>query len=385
MPRPHQPGVGRFVASRSEAAARQTIFVAAGGGGDAITGVALADALGLVDGPPVILSYAWDRLIVDPLPGPRSEADFTGLATLADDVLEVIPTTTPRPPAGSTLPRLAAEVSARLLLLDPVGGAVGMARQIGAAADHFRADAIALVDVGGDILTTGADEGLRSPLADLLALAACSLVDRSASVLVAAPGIDGELPEEVVVERIKQLGGELVTVLGKGSFATVRHVLSWHPSEGSGLLAVAAEGARGVAEVRDAGSCVRLTHKTPSVYAVGTRDLLAAGPASALCATESLADANSVVSRLTGVSEIDYETRKAVRQHGNPSREPRIDDLVKVDAYAAEARARGVDFISVRRIAELLGATSMSDMTALRQLLAAARRGQYEPPVYRTL
>jgi len=121
------------------------------------------------------------------------------------------------------------------------------------------------------------------------------------------------------------------------------------------------------------------------VYAVGARDLLAAGPASALCATESLADANSIVSRLTGVSEIDYETRKAVRLHGTPSREPGIDDLVKVDAYAAEARARGVDFISVRRIAELLGATSMSDMAALRQLLAAVRRGQYEPPVYRTL
>jgi hypothetical protein len=361
-----------------------TIFVAAGGGGDAITAVALADALGLGDAPPVILSYAWDRLIVDPLPGPRSAADFTGLATLAEDVLEILPTTTPRPPAGSTLPRLAAEVPARLLLLDPAGGAIGMARQIGAAADHFHADAIALVDVGGDVLTTGADKGLRSPLADLLALAACSLVDRPASVLVAAPGVDGELPEDVVIERIQRLGGELVTVLGKGSFATVRHVFAWHPSEGSGLLSIAAEGARGDAEVRDAGSCIRLTPTTPSVYAVGAHDLLAAGPASALRATTSLADANSAIRRLTGVSEIDYETKKAARLHDHRSRPPRSDDLAKIDAYAAEARMRGADFISIRRIAELVGSTSMSDMAALRQILAAARRDQYDPPVYRT-
>src|SRR5690349_16433855 len=95
-----------------------TLFIAAGGGGDAITAAALGPALGLAD-QPVILTYAWDRLIIDPLPGPRSASDFTGLRPLAPDVLEVLPTTKPIAPAGSTLPRLAAELSARLLLLDP--------------------------------------------------------------------------------------------------------------------------------------------------------------------------------------------------------------------------------------------------------------------------
>src|SRR5688572_24642705 len=163
----------------------RTILVAAGGGGDAITSAALSRALNLTE-PLVILTYAWDRLIIDPLPGPRSAADFTGFRKLAPDVLEILPTTQPIPPAGSTLPRLAAELPARLLLLDPTNAAVGMARQIAGAAEHFEATNIALVDVGGDALTIGKDEGLRSPLADLLAVAACSLVDRPSQLLIPA-------------------------------------------------------------------------------------------------------------------------------------------------------------------------------------------------------
>ena len=76
------------------------------------------------------MSYAWDRLMIDPLPGPRNAADFTGLRELRPGVYEVLPQSRPRPPAGSSLPRLADELDVRLLLLDPTHGAVGMAEQI---------------------------------------------------------------------------------------------------------------------------------------------------------------------------------------------------------------------------------------------------------------
>ncbi|MGH9217468.1 MAG: DUF1152 domain-containing protein, partial [Acidimicrobiales bacterium] len=47
------------------------LFVAAGGGGDAITAAVLAPILSASDQPPVIMTYSWDRLLIDPLPGPR--------------------------------------------------------------------------------------------------------------------------------------------------------------------------------------------------------------------------------------------------------------------------------------------------------------------------
>jgi hypothetical protein len=356
-------------------------MIAAGGGGDAITAAVLGPFIGLAD-EPVILTYAWDRLIIDPLPGPRSAADFTDLRQLAPDVLEILPTTEPIAPAGSTLPQLAAELRARLLLLDPTGGAVGMARQIAAAAEYLDAEALALVDVGGDALTIGHEEGLRSPLADLLALAACSLVDLPARLLVPGPGIDGELPEAVVLDRIAKFGGQRIGTLDAASVKPVREVFAWHPSEASGLLAVAAEGIRGLVEVRDAGCHIHLADETPAVFVLDAHEVTADGPGAALLATTSLADAQAISTQLTGISEIDYERRKAERARSQVSHSPGQDEVARVDVLAAEASARGAGYVTVRRLSELSGVRSWPHLIEFRRLLSAERFAHYRPPVY---
>lgn len=239
------------------------IAAAGGGGGDAITGSALPRALGLVE-PPVVTTYSWDRLMIDPIPGPRAEDDFTGLRQLAPHVLELLPSTEPISPAGSSLPRLAADLPARLLLLDPTGGAVQMSVQISAAAIYFHADTLALIDVGGDVLTDGSDPGLRSPLADQLALAACVRTGLPSQLLIAAPGIDGELSPATILARLARLGAHQLPDLTSTDIAPVRPVFDWHPSESSGLLAAAATGRRGRVEVRDAGDHIELTETTPA-------------------------------------------------------------------------------------------------------------------------
>ena len=52
-----------------------SMYVAAGGGGDVIGALMLHAARGIVSRP-VIATYAWDRLLVDPLPGLRAATDF---------------------------------------------------------------------------------------------------------------------------------------------------------------------------------------------------------------------------------------------------------------------------------------------------------------------
>ncbi len=128
-----------------------------------------------------------------PVPGPRSVQDFTGLSQPAANLWEVLSHTSPIPPAGSSLPRLAGHLPGHLLLLDPAAGAVGMAAQITAATTEYGADSLTIIDVGGDALTTGQDPGLRSPLADQLALAACLRSELPGQLIIAAPGVDGEI------------------------------------------------------------------------------------------------------------------------------------------------------------------------------------------------
>lgn len=95
-----------------------TLLVAAGGGGDAIAAAALSalapdEAVG-------IATMAWDRLIIDPLPGPRRAADFRALEK-RQGWWQVTPHSRPIAPAGSTLPRLwrRAEKHATVQTLDP--------------------------------------------------------------------------------------------------------------------------------------------------------------------------------------------------------------------------------------------------------------------------
>jgi len=359
------------------------LIVAAGGGGDAITGSALAGPLGLTE-PPVVITYSWDRLMIDPLPGPRSAKDFTGLRHLAPRVLEVIHSTQPTGGAGSSLPRLATDLPTRLVLLDAAGGAVDMAAQIRAAAEFFDTDEIALIDVGGDALTNGADPGLRSPLADQLAIAACVRSGLHVRVLIAAPGIDGELPTETVHARLRALNAQELPDLTGPDLDPVRPVFNWHPSEASGLLAAAASGRRGRVEIRDAGDHIKLTARTPALFSVDATDTLEMTPSASLTDSRSLAEAEAIMRQTTGISEIRYETEKASRLHAHVAHFPTHADLPAVDMRACDASSRGADYISVRRLSELLGATTLDTFAALSDLLAIERPGRYEPSIYRT-
>jgi hypothetical protein len=360
----------------------ETLIVAAGGGGDAITAVALASALNITR--PVILTYSWDRLMVDPVPGPRSAAEFAGLSRLAPHVIEVVPSATSVAPASSSLPRLAGDLPARLLLLDPAGGAAGMAAQIRSAADLFQASGVAILDVGGDVLTDGADPGLRSPLADQLALAACVRSGVPARLMIAAPGIDGELPPEVILHRLGALAAQELPHLSDSDVAPVRHVFRWHPSEASGLLTAAAGGCRGLVEVRDAGDQVLLSDQTTALFAADAQAALEITPAARLLNTRSLKEAEAIIREATGISEIRYEAGKAARLRDQPARAPSPVDLPVIDAHARDARERGAQFISTRRLAELLHATTLDAFAGLCDLLAEARPGHYEPSLYRT-
>jgi hypothetical protein len=362
----------------------RTLLVAAGGGGDAITAAAIGASRQRNSGPAIVMTYSWDRLMVDPLPGPRTAANFIGLNELAPGLFEVLPSTRPVAPAGSTLPRLAAELPARLLLIDPARGALGIGEQITAAVEHFRFDDVALVDVGGDALTDGADPGLRSPLADQLALAACVRAGTPAHLLITGAGLDGELSTKTITERLAQLNAHRLPSLSHEEAERVRHVLAWHPSEASGLLIAAAAGLRGRVEVRDAGDQVQLNDSVIEISTVDASHAAVITPAGHLADTTSLDEAEQIISSLTGKSEIKYETRKADMRRGIQTHRPTIDSLALVDRLAAEAGERGADMISTRRLSELLGANTPDTYAALTALLASRRPASYRVSTYAT-
>ncbi len=332
------------------------LIVAAGGGGDAVAAAMLHAALyGDDGGPALILTYSWDRLIVDPVPGPRSPADFTGLRQLTPHVWAVPGTATLKPPHAATLPRLAAELPHTFAVIDPYAGAAGITRQLNELITRFTPETIDLLDVGGDILAHGDEPTLRSPLADALTLAACARTETPVRLLVAGPGLDGELPADVLRPRL----GPLLTTFTPEHAQVILPVLAWHPSEATALLTATAWGARGLCEIRDAGLPVPLTAEGPTVHQVDMAGAFADNRlAQAVADTTTLHAAEEHCRTICGTSEIDYERAKAQRRsEQRPTAAVPHDLPTQIKNFEQAAATRGITHTTVRRLAESLGLT----------------------------
>lgn len=354
------------------------VIVAAGGGGDAVAGSVVSAAL-YGAGPAVVLTYAWERLILDPLPGPRAADEFVGLRRLTGRVYEVGPGARAVSPAGSTLPRLAAEVPHTFALLDPHHGVEGMVRQIREVVDWASAESVDIVDVGGDILARGDEPGLRSPLGDALVLAAAARADIGARVLIAGAGLDGEISAEDLRHRM----GEAVHTLTAADVEMVGSVLEWHPSEATAMLVAAARGVRGVCEVRDAGLPIPLTDDAATVYEADLGDALGRNElAGRLLHTTGLDEAERYSREVCGFSEIDYERHKTLRLGRQTHRKLTPEELMpRLDRFETAARARGVTHTTFRRLTEALGFGG-AQREALRAMLVAGRPDRYAAPLW---
>ncbi len=361
----------------------EALFVAAGGGGDVIAAALIARALGLNDRQTMIATLAWERLLIDPAPGPRTPADFVGLSLLGQHNIEILPSTQPKAPGTSSLPRLRADLAQRLALLDPRQGALGLAEQLGDLTSLLTGSRrVFLIDVGGDVLADGPEPGLKSPLADALMLAAVAHLNTSVDLLVAGPGLDGELSQRDVLERLRALGATRRLTLQQEQVEPALGILEWHPSEATALFVATAMGLTGIAEIRDAGTQLALSRSGSEVWSVPASVAIAGALAEILVDTASFSEAEDALRRTIGWTELDYERAKAAAT--TPSRR-----LVEVDngvmqaahEFESEAAARGTNYVTFRRIAEAVGAPQAH--VELRASLTRHSTDRNCPPLWR--
>ena len=323
-----------------------TLFITAGGGGDAV-GALLAHRLldPASTEPALIATCAWERLRIDPTPGPRHRSGFVGLGIVGSQSCEVLPTTDTSPPGRSTLPRLASEGSARVFLFDFAGGARGLTDQLAHLARALDVQRFVLVDVGGDVIGHPGDPHLLSPLADSLTLVATLALGVPTTLAVLAPGADGELPESTVRERLIEAGAELAGHLTPEDVNRCRPVLSWHPTEASAIAAAAALGSLGAVDMRRGGTPTPITEHTSELWTLDNPDLEFFPLARELSQAATLEDVEAILRPLAG-SEIDFERQKA-------NRAPTAHAPLPLADAARNAQASGATFITSRRLAEV--------------------------------
>jgi hypothetical protein len=335
----------------------RTLSVAAGGGGDALAALIVSDALDPQGGPErIVASFSWDRYIIDPTPGPRVASDFEGLVQHAPHIWEVTAHTRLRTGGTSGLAILAQRTKGRFFLLDPSLGAEGVRQQLDELAALVTATAVMLVDVGGDIAGRGHEPELASPLADSLALAAVASLSLPARVVVAGPGLDGELPAEYVRSTMTKAGAATYQLNADDVQAYVT-ALNRHPSEATALLSAAALGIEGQAEIRDSAALVPIDAGSATLLVADVDQLFAINHvAQDLAESRSFADAEAITHKRCGRTELDHERRKAEMLARDPYAVPSAEDIrERVGAHRIRASQRGATLVSYRRLGEVAG------------------------------
>jgi hypothetical protein len=303
-------------------ASRRALVIGIGGGGDVVGALAsalLCERLGVRA---VLGGVTWERRPIDPEPGPRSVSEITGARLLHDAVLLAGPETRSTSGAVFAEARMAALRGEPTVLIDPGPGPGSVAEGLSTACAELDADLVLLVDVGGDVLGSGTEPGLASPLCDAVMLAAGAHLQRRGGRVLGAvfgPTCDGELTADEVLDRVARVAGAgaLVGVEGlTGSVADeLERACAEIPTEASAQAVRCARGELGVVPIRGGRRQVTLAplgamtfYFDPAVACSSAAPL-----AQAVLEADSLESANEALHALAVRTELDYERSLAER------------------------------------------------------------------------
>jgi hypothetical protein len=215
---------------------------------------------------------------------------------------------------------MAAHLEADAVLVIVSGGAAGAAAGLAAAAEELECDLLVCVDVGGDVLARGQEEGLASPLCDAVMVAgALRIADEVSSLLaVIGPGCDGELTQAEVMNRVADLGRAGAWVGSWGMAPQVSDELEAAarlvPTEASMQVVRCARGEVGHDYIRRGRRRVELGPVGALTFVFDLAAAAAALPlAAAVAGSTSIDDARDALAGLGVRTELDYERERAAR------------------------------------------------------------------------
>lgn len=333
---------------------KNKLYIAAGGGGDALTTLALTDRLNQDE--VVYASFSWDRKIYDPDVGPRGIGDFENVKVVGTYNAVIYPNSHLRnKKAISSLQLIAKAYNREFYLLDYNGGTVGLKKQILEIISLHNIDCVYIVDVGGDILAVGDESNLKSPLADAGVLAACNNLGVRTRVLVAGCGLDGELTVDELKEIITLFRDCAKRQLEVDNLPQYLEAFSWLPSEASALFLLSCMGFKGTCEIRQDGYRIELDEFSSNVYDIDYNEVYHHSMiADKISSMETLNAVEQVVLEITGKSELEIERRKLTnisQWYARRDNDILLGELLEI---SKRKKAEGVQYLTQRRICELL-------------------------------
>lgn len=244
------------------AASRALVF-GVGGCGDIVSTIPTARFLE-AHGVGVILGgVAWERVVVDPQPGPRHFDEIENIERLNETVAFANKDTRTDDGIEFAETNVARHYDEEVILIDIGGGARGVAAGLNDACDQLDIELVVGTDAGGDVLAAGDEPGIKSPLTDAVMLSTLTHLDVDACLGMYGYGSDGELTLDEITDGITRaadhnglLGAWGLTPRVVEELTDLLEVVT---TEASRLPVNVARGKLGEAVIRDGARSVELT------------------------------------------------------------------------------------------------------------------------------
>ena len=302
-------------ADRLLSGSRRPLVLGIGGGGDVVGALATAEICRAHGARPVLGGVTWERRPVDPMPGPRAEAEIEDARRIAPGVLGVTGETRVRDSGVRFAEsRMAELLGEETVLVDANLGPAAIADGLAAAAADLDADLIVFVDVGGDALAHGDEPGLASPLCDALMLAAAARLEEPPVLgAIFGVGCDGELTVAEVLDRLAEVAAASGFAGARGLTepitARLAEAVEAIPTEASAQALCCFHGETGEATIRQGRRTVELSPvgALTFYFDVAAAVRSAARLAAAVDEARDLDHANEILHGLGVRTELDYE------------------------------------------------------------------------------
>lgn len=293
--------------------ANYALVIGIGGGGDVIGTIPTARYLRWLGLNTLLGGTTWERYVVDPEPGPRRMDEIVDIKLLSDTVGLANSKTQTTKGIRFTESIVAEVLGAETMLVDLNQGVQGIISGLNEAMEKLGIDLFVGIDVGGDVLAEGTEQGLYSMLSDSMMLAAMVNLKAPAVLGVLGYGSDGELGFQRLNETIARIAsyGGLVGARGltPDDLKVLDEVIKNTKTEATALAVEAAKGKVGEVEIRGGHRKVLLTPACAVTFFFDPRVIFerVSKVAKELVQTKSLDEAQEVLERMGVPSELTFE------------------------------------------------------------------------------
>ena len=292
---------------------KKALLFGIGGGGDIVGCVSTANLLKEFDFKVFYGSIVWDRIVVDPKPGPRAIEELENVEVINSTVAFANKDTKTYYGVKPTVAR-AANVFGSVVALDITKGPKKLVDGILKFTKQYEIDLIIGMDSGGDSLCIGFESGVRSPLADSTCVATLSMLKskiKRSIIGVFGFGSDGELKVEELLQNMSLLmknGGFYGCIsLGQEDYKLMLELTKHVVTEASMLPLKAYEGRLGLEKMRDGRTVLVTPISTLTFYFDSDEVFKLNRLAREVIDAENIEKANEKLNKLGIFTELDYE------------------------------------------------------------------------------